>query len=133
MVYIILGHVALRYSSPLRPLRGSIRSQLPLSPSILLSLSLSLSHTPFVSSSMLTCPTCHCTYTTAGENQPRLLTVCGHTFCYKCVEERRKTSESSETFQCPQCSLPCSESHVPNITIMKYVEVMNEKSEQRVR
>ena len=36
-------------------------------------------------------------------------------------------------FQCPQCSLPCSESHVPNITIMKYVEVMNEKSEERVR
>ena len=36
-------------------------------------------------------------------------------------------------FQCPQCSLACSESHVPNITIMKYVEAMNNKSEERVR
>ena len=82
---------------------------------------------------MLSCPTCHCTYTTSGENQPRLLALCGHTFCYKCLEDRRKSCESPEMFQCPQCSLPCSENHVPNITIMKYVEAMNEKSEERVR
>ena len=82
--------------------------------------------------SMLSCPTCHCAYTTSGENQPRLLSFCGHTFCYKCLEERRKVMESPETLQCPQCSLPCSENHVPNITIMKYVEVMNEKSDERV-
>ena len=91
------------------------------------------SHFLYFPFSMLSCPTCHCPYTTSGENQPRLLALCGHTFCYKCLEERRKASESSETFQCPQCSLPCTENHVPNITIMKYVEVMNEKTEERVR
>ena len=71
---------------------------------------------------MLTCPMCHLSYTTSGDNQPRLLTFCGHTFCYKCLEERKK--ESPDNFQCPQCSLPCTENHVPNITIMKYVEAM---------
>ena len=114
-VYILMGSDSLHFSSSSPP-------PSPCAPS-------GLSSQP---AAMLSCPLCHCNYTTTGENQPRLLTVCGHTFCYRCLEER-KSSDSPDTFQCPQCSLPCTENHVPNITIMKYVDAMDEKPEERVR
>lgn len=69
---------------------------------------------------MLTCPVCKLDYTTQGEQQPRLLITCGHTFCRKCLNAQVQTE--SEPLSCPQCSLVSTDPHVPNITIMNYVE-----------
>lgn len=68
---------------------------------------------------MLRCPVCQVPYTTSGEQQPRLLVGCGHTFCSKCLESRYV---EGEPLRCPQCSLVSDDPHVPNITIMGYVE-----------
>ena len=61
------------------------------------------------------CPECKLDYTTQGDQQPRLLVTCGHTFCQKCLDLQ------SEPLSCPQCSLVSMDPHVPNITIMNYV------------
>lgn len=68
---------------------------------------------------MLKCPVCRVPYTTSGEQQPRLLVGCGHTFCSKCLQSR---NVDNEVLTCPQCSLVSNDPHVPNITIMGYVE-----------
>ena len=68
---------------------------------------------------MLKCPVCQVPYTTSGEQQPRLLVGCGHTFCSKCLASRHV---DNEPLTCPQCSLASEDPHVPNITIMGYVE-----------
>ena len=68
---------------------------------------------------MLKCPVCQVPYATSGEQQPRLLVGCGHTFCSKCLASRHV---DNEPLTCPQCSLVSEDPHVPNITIMGYVE-----------
>ncbi len=67
---------------------------------------------------MLVCPVCQLEYTIEGERQPRLLATCGHTFCRKCLDSH----SSSDRLSCPQCLVPSTDPHVPNITIMGYVE-----------
>lgn len=74
---------------------------------------------------MLVCPVCQLDYTTQGEQQPRLLVTCGHTFCRKCLDSQ-PNSESAIT--CPQCSILSSEPHVPNISIMNFVEAQEASS-----
>ena len=66
---------------------------------------------------MLVCPECKLDYANQGDQQPRLLVTCGHTFCQKCLDSQ----PDSETLTCPQCSLVSTDPHVPNIAIMKYV------------
>ncbi len=80
---------------------------------------------------MLLCPVCQLNYTTTGDCQPRLLITCGHTFCHKCLEAR-KSAGGGDRIECPQCSLVCTEPHVPNITIMNYVDAQSEGSEKQV-
>lgn len=74
---------------------------------------------------MLVCPVCKLSYTTDGEQQPRLLVTCGHTFCRKCLDSQ---VDSSDHICCPQCSLICADPHVPNITIMNYVDAKEASS-----
>ena len=73
---------------------------------------------------MLACPVCKLDYSTQGEQQPRLLVTCGHTFCRKCLD----TQPDTEPISCPQCSLISTDPHVPNITIMNYVEAQGASS-----
>ncbi len=70
-----------------------------------------------MSRTMLACPVCKLDYTTQGDQQPRLLVTCGHTFCQKCLDSQ----PDSEPLSCPQCSLVSVDPHVANITIMNYV------------
>ncbi len=78
----------------------------------------------FITLAMLRCPICQLKYTTVGESQPRLLITCGHTFCNKCLETRK--GATGDRIECPQCSLVCEEPHVPNITIMNYVDAQSQ-------
>lgn len=71
---------------------------------------------------MLTCPVCNKDYTTSGDHQPRLLIGCGHTFCQQCLDSNTTDGQ----VQCPQCSIVSTEPHVPNITIMWYVDAQNQ-------
>lgn len=80
---------------------------------------------------MLVCPVCKNEYSTSGDSQPRLLIGCGHTFCQKCLDEKFKIDENGVT--CPQCQLVTPEPHVPNITIMNYVEATMVPPENAVR
>ena len=72
----------------------------------------------------LNCPLCEKDYTTGGELQPRLLIGCGHTFCRKCLDDRKLPDGRTE---CPHCSLISTEPHAPNITLMKFVDVQSPK------
>ena len=49
----------------------------------------------------LECPLCNGEY--SQENVPRLLTVCGHTFCHECLETLI-VEEDDDTYrlQCPE-------------------------------
>lgn len=69
---------------------------------------------------MLECPVCKLEYATSGDQQPRLLVTCGHTFCRKCLDSQQLSE--TDQLSCPQCSLVSVDPHVPNITIMNYVE-----------
>ena len=73
---------------------------------------------------MLKCPLCQLDYSTEGEQQPRLLVGCGHTFCQKCIEN----IPDKDPLACPQCSLVSTDPHVPNITIMTYVDIKQASS-----
>ena len=77
---------------------------------------------------MLLCPVCKLDYTTQGEQQPRLLVTCGHTFCQKCLDSQA----DSEALSCPQCSQVSVDPHVANITIMNYVEAQKASSSPSV-
>lgn len=79
---------------------------------------------------MLTCPLCQSKYATTGEFQPRLLSGCGHTFCQKCLDSLKP--KTGNQLECPQCSLVSAEPHVPNITIMNYVDAQDVKQERLV-
>ena len=74
---------------------------------------------------MLVCPVCKLEYTTNGDQQPRLLVTCGHTFCRKCLDSQQQSEV--EQVSCPQCSLLSMDPHMPNITIMNYVEAQGSR------
>ncbi len=65
------------------------------------------------------CPVCKLEYTTKGDQQPRFLVTCGHTFCRKCLDSQQAEGDK---VTCPQCSIVSKDPHVPNIAIMNYVE-----------
>ena len=67
------------------------------------------------------CPVCRLNYTSTGQNQPRLLVTCGHTFCFTCLENC-KPPDGSDRIECPQCSFVCEVPHAPNITIINFVD-----------
>ena len=74
---------------------------------------------------VLKCPRCQNDY--SSERQARLLIDCGHTFCQKCVDDLEKTED--EPSKCPQCSMEVRGKHVPNITLMNYVDVQQQQSD----
>ena len=79
---------------------------------------------------MLVCPMCKEEYTTSGDQQPRLLIGCGHTFCQSCLDNK---CSNVEGVACPQCSHVTHDPHVPNITIMNYVAAIKVEPDTTVR
>ena len=77
------------------------------------------------------CPRCRQHYTTEGELQPRIIITCGHSYCKNCIEVLRN---DAGLITCPQCGQLSNEQDVPNIALMSYIAVQNQKMDpSRVR
>ena len=77
------------------------------------------------------CPRCRQHYMTEGDLQPRIIITCGHSFCKNCIEVLRN---DAGLITCPQCGQLSSESDAPNIALMNYIDVQNQKLDpSRVR
>jgi hypothetical protein len=72
------------------------------------------------------CPLCDCEY--ADDNPPKLIAVCGHTFCEKCLKKLITKDSEGYKIVCPEDSEVLSVrngdlSNVPkNIALFKIVE-----------
>ena len=51
---------------------------------------------------LLSCNVCFDKFAEGGDQSPRILTACGHTYCLKCVT---KISGSRKQLECPSCRL----------------------------
>ena len=71
------------------------------------------------------CPRCRDQYSTEGELQPRIIIVCGHSYCKRCVKVLRK---DSGVITCPQCGQMSKDPDVPNLALMSYIAVQTEQS-----
>ena len=77
------------------------------------------------------CPRCRQHYTTEGDLQPRIIITCGHSFCKSCIEVLRN---DAGLITCPQCGQLSNETDAPNIALMSYIAVQNQKVDpSRVR
>ena len=77
------------------------------------------------------CPRCRQHYATEGGLQPRILITCGHSFCNSCIEVLRN---DAGLITCPQCGQLSNEPDAPNIALMSYISVQNQKLDpSRVR
>ena len=54
----------------------------------------------------LKCPICKAEY--SDINPPRLLTMCGHTFCHQCIKTLVKRKEYRFQIRCPEDKLKLS-------------------------
>lgn len=71
------------------------------------------------------CPRCRDHYTTEGDLQPRIITICGHSYCRKCINILRK---DSGVLTCPQCGQLSYEPDAPNVALMSYIAVQSQRA-----
>lgn len=71
------------------------------------------------------CPRCRDQYSTEGELQPRIIIVCGHSYCRRCIAVLRK---DSGVITCPQCGQMSKEPDAPNVALMSYIALQAQQS-----
>lgn len=71
------------------------------------------------------CPRCKDHYSTEGNLQPRIIIVCGHSYCKKCITVLRK---DSGVITCPQCGQMTKEPDAPNVALMSYIALQAQQS-----
>ena len=72
------------------------------------------------------CPRCRDQYSTEGDLQPRIIIVCGHSYCKRCIGVLRK--DDSGVITCPQCGQMSKEPDAPNVALMSYIALHTQQS-----